>query len=260
MAQTPSDSQNNSRLLIIAVVVAIAAVIVVNLYIEVVRQQAQPKSFTIYTANRTLAVGDKLKERDYDPVQVPETFQNAFSKAIRGSDISNRNDQVIHQPVAMGEVITVAAFTDSFEDRLDRKIDRGMRAVALPVNSRTLPGTLRPGMYVDIEAPFRGSGGVVQVLPVMENVEVMAVGARSVIDEAQGESVRNTRFSTISIQVSPENATMLSMVQKMAVGDFELHLRRPGDDTTPKIPSGGINPAVVAKIEDVGGVNLEERF
>ena len=115
-----------------------------------------------------------------------------------------------------------------------------------------LPGNLQPGMFVDIEAPFSVVDGGSTVLPVMEYVRVLAVGNVSIVDQ---ESTRGGRprnpgsYRTISIEVEPNQATDLSMIQKIAIGDFELHLRNPADQSTPKIRAGGINPEVLRLIE-----------
>jgi len=102
-------------------------------------------------------------------------------------------------------------------------------------------------MYIDIEAQF--PGGSLNVLPVMERVEVFSVGSRTIGGDANSTSRSSRNFTTISIQVSPDDATSLEKIKKLVVGDFELHMRNPADNTTPKIPEGGINPQVLKLID-----------
>jgi Flp pilus assembly protein CpaB len=234
----------------IGIVLAIVAVILMNIHVEVVRRQARPGEFTVYRLENRVRVGDTLRERDVRAVRMPEDFREAFHNAVDPTGLRARIGQPFKRAAERGGVLTYDLFIDADEANLDRLISRDMRLVALPVNARTLPGNLRPGMFVDIEAPFvTGAAGGPRVMPVMEFVRVMAVGRRSVIDEQADAEGRQTTFSTISIEVTPEQATQLAMIQSVAAGDFMLHLRNPADTSQPKIPMGGINPAVLSLID-----------
>ena len=240
---------SSTTLVIVALLAGLIAVVLVNVYVETAKRSARPNSFTIYRLTRSLEPGDKLSQRDVEPMEADERFRDFYSNALDEAGVQTRLGETVYRPADMGAPLTYDLFRQREEDDLDRRITEGMRLVALPVNPRTLPGTLRPGMYVDIEAPFQTRAGTIKVLPVMERVRVMAVGRRSVIDEANEAGGRMGNFSTISIEVEPRQATQLSMIEKLATGDFELHLRKPGDDTVPKIPTGGLNPDVVAMLD-----------
>lgn len=249
---TPPPSpapQGSTKLVVIALIIAAAAVVLVNVYIGVLRKQAQTSAFTVYRLKQSVRPGDKLTDRHVEAVAVPEDFQSAFSNAVDPTGLETRLGEIFRRPADRADVLTYDLFLDPDENELDRRISRDMRLVALPVNPRRLPATLRPGMFVDIEAPFP-STGVPNVLPVMERVRVMAVGSHSVIDEATSEGkARLGSYSTISIEVTPSQATQLSKIAKAVTGDFEIQLRNPGDHSTPKIPTGGLNPEVLQLIE-----------
>lgn len=250
MAQTPSTQAppGSNRLVIIAAVVALAAVIVVNLYVAMIQRQVNQGQFTVYRLTTTLKPGDKLSEKDVNAVPMPQRYRDSFDgmvleEAGEGNDaLTARLNERVKVPARRNQFLTYDLFTNPNDVPLDTKISTNMRLVALPVNPRTLPGSLSPGMSVDIEAQF--PGGNINILPVMENIKVFAVGSESInSDTNTGRSQRN--FTTISLQVTPEEATSLEKIKKMVLGDFELHLRNPNDNSTPKIPEGGINPIVL---------------
>jgi Flp pilus assembly protein CpaB len=102
-------------------------------------------------------------------------------------------------------------------------------------------------MFVDLEAAFQTQYGI-QVLPVMERVKVIALGSATSY-EAATSRVSQSRFSSITIEVTPDQATQMNLIERTMVGDFDLTVRNPGDTELTKIPTGGINPAVVELVE-----------
>jgi Flp pilus assembly protein CpaB len=245
-----ANDRGNAKLVAIALVVALLAVVLINVYLGMVRSAAEPGSFLVFRLQTRLEPGDKLQQRDVEAVRVPKQFSEAFQDAVQADENGEpmRLGETIRQPAAMNEVITYDLFQEPDDQRLDVRIASGQRAIALPVEPRHVPGGLEPGMHVDIEAPFASDHGE-DVLPVMERVKVLMVGDRGAHDRRSGRSGLSG-LATISIEVSPEEATQLTEIEKLAVGPFELHLRNPADENTPKLDSRGINPKVLKKLED----------
>ena len=248
----PNPPTTSNRHVIIALSLAVVAVVLVNFYVAMVRKQAQEDSFVVYKLVTSYKPGQKLSSKDVDPVSVPERFMESFEGMVRedapGEDeaLTAVVGQRLMLPARRNQFLTYDLFTDSYLSEMDTQIAQNMRLVAIPVSPRTLPGSLQPGMYVDIEAQFPGSG--MNVMPVMERVEVFSVGTRSIASD-NGNDRGQRNFSTISIQVTPDEASSLEKIKKLVVGDFELHLRNPADSSTPKIPEGGINPQVLRLID-----------
>lgn len=248
--QTPPDG---NRLVIIAAAVGLLAVVLVNIYVAMVKRQVHEGEFTVYRLVTTLKPGEKLAANDVKPVTMPRRYRDAYDGAVLEESVG-KDDALtaligtrVKVPARRSQFLTHDLFTNPHDIELDTRIGQGMRLVALPVNPRTLPGSLQPGMFVDIEAQF--PGGSLNVLPVMERVEVLSVGSRSIADESRGAGRSQRNFTTISLQVSPEDATSLEKIKKLVIGDFELHLRNPNDNSTPNIPEGGINPAVLRLVD-----------
>ncbi len=250
----PSPPTGSTRLVLVAGLLAVLAVVLTNVYIERVRTQATESSFNAYVLARTVRSGDQLKSEYVKPVKVPEKFKDSFKDlgAMDEEDYRVRlaDKERFQRSANAGDILTYAMFITPTGKDLDRNITTGRRMISLPINSRTAPGALHEGMYVDIEGAFHTGASVPETLPVMERVKVIALGTRTVYDEQGGSRRRrqSRSFKTITIEVTPDEATQLSMVQRITIGEFELHLRHPDDRVQAKIPEGGINPAVLQLI------------
>lgn len=251
---TERPSGGSAKLVIVAVGLAVLAVVMTNFYIEMVRRDVASSSFDVFVLKRPVLPGDRLDKKDTDSVAVPDRFRKSFEKmgAIDAKSLDTRaNDrETFKRSAAAGDIITFSHFTTPTGKNIDKHITRGMRMISLEINSRTVPGALHEGMHVDIEAGFLTGGAVAETLTVMERVKVIALGKRTVYDVDTNTRRRRQRsYDTITIEVTPQEATQLSMVRRIIVGEFELHLRNPADKTRAKIPDGGINEAVIQLIQ-----------
>ncbi len=255
MAQTNSTQTTtaSNRLVIIAAVVGLLAVILVNIYVAMVKRQTQAGDFGVYILDTSLKPGDKLSDKNVHAVRMPKLYKNSFQGMVIEEPFGEDDALTallgtrIKSSARRNAFLSHDIFTNPNNIELDTKISPNLRLIALPVNPKTLPGNLQPGMYVDIEAQF--PGGALNILPVLERAQVFSVGSRSIADDSQSATRKQTRFTTISLQVTPDEATSLEKIKKLVIGDFELHLRNPNDNSTPKIPDGGINPQVLRLLD-----------
>jgi Flp pilus assembly protein CpaB len=245
--------QENTKLVIAAVVMAALAVILTNLYITQIKNQNELQSFKVYVLKIPLSPGDRLKKQDIQEINVPdttvfrETFDQMGSLDTTGLQTRMSQKEPLQRTVRAGEILLYRHFIPPDASVIDQKITPGKRLKVLSINSKTVPGALRTGMFVDLEAAFNTQFGV-QVLPVMERVKVIALGT-STSYEAATSRVSAARFSSITVEVTPEQATQMNLIERVMIGDFDLTVRNPSDTAYTKIPSGGINPAVVDLVE-----------
>ena len=237
------------KLVIVALALALFAAIATNLYIHRIKQQVREQSIYVYRLLRDVRPGDRMTTKIAEPIEVPKKLQDSYRDALDKVGFANKIEVEarFRASAPQGDIMTYSMFLDPEIEAA--QITLGMRRVTIPVNSRSVPGSLRPGMTVDIEAPFY-VGPQLEVLPVMEHVKVLALGRFTIADEH--DSTRRRRpgsYSSIEIEVTPEEATLLSTIKRRASVEFELHLRNPGDLERPKIPGGGINPQVLDLIE-----------
>ena len=257
----PSAPQGNMTLVVVAVIVALVAVVLINLYLVSQGKERAEDEVSVFFLNRTVEPGDKLKWDDIDEKRIPRRYEDAFGKAVRDRNFLDnkiKGKVPVSRIIPRGSVLMFAQFTGEDGSAGLLRPHRGMRLGALPVNSRTVPGSIQPGVIVDIEAPFGVGGKIPKVLTVMERVRVKAVGTRT-IDEQREEGGRRRAmrsFRTITIEIEPMEATYLSMIERLAVGEFDLHLRDTADDGYPKTGRPGINPQVLRLLEKALGQAL----
>jgi Flp pilus assembly protein CpaB len=258
MSRTPSNTPGpvpasppagSAKLVIVAAVLALVAIVLVNVYVEYIKYTIDEQPIVRYRLLQTLRPGERLRDRDIEAVQLPARYQDAFRNYISDRERDSKIGSIVLREATQGEFLSSLVFEQPEGSRLDDQIRPGFRLYALPVNSRTTIGGLRPGMHVDIEAPFRGTGTTDLILPVMEGVKVIEVGNMSTADEQRGGASRVSSFQKIGIEVTPQAASALSMIERIARGPFELHLRNPQDQLPVKIlhpdRDTNINPVVL---------------
>jgi Flp pilus assembly protein CpaB len=251
MASSNEPAGGSPKLVLIALVLALAAVVLVNVYIGVVRSSAQPGEFTVFRLRTGLQPGDELDADDVEPVRVPDTFESAFTNAVKpqqeNGDVPARVGDTIRQAGRMNDILTYRLFEERDENRLDKNIDQGKRGITLLADPKSLAG-LRPGMYVDLVAPFFVDGKR-RAMVVMEQVKLVSIGAQSIGDSAQGD-FNASNAESIRIQVNADQVTTLTEIANMAAGPFKLPLRNPGDEGTPKLEPGRINDTLVQMLDE----------
>src|SRR5262249_22991026 len=156
----PPAPVGGAKLAGVAIVLALVAVVLNSLYIDNVKKEVEGKSFTVFRLTRSVQRGDHLSDRDVRAQRVPLTFKDSFVGALDETAVRVRIEEreTIEQPAPQGNLVTADLFTAPEQSGMDRRITKGKRLVSLPVNPKSVPGSLRPGMFVDIEAPFAAGG------------------------------------------------------------------------------------------------------
>ncbi|MEM1026669.1 MAG: RcpC/CpaB family pilus assembly protein [Planctomycetota bacterium] len=243
----PNAPRGSAKLLIVAVVLAIVAVVLVNLYVAASRRSIQSDEFVVFRMDVQKSPGDVLAADDTSAVRVPMTLRESFTGAVAPNAAGNAPSRVgdpLTRPVEPGDILEARHFDLQTQDETRLLIRPGMRGIAIPVQSQSLPDPIRPEMLVDIEAPFRGRGGRTRVMPVMEMVRVVAVGSTNIVDERRGGGA-GSGVSKITLEVTPDQASDLEYLLSQVAGEFRVHTRNPSDTERPKIGGPGVNPEVM---------------
>ncbi len=257
MPPAAHHSASHGRLVLIALALAVAAVVMTNLYIAY-HSDVRERSFDVYVLTRSVKAGDSFKKEDWRTVSFPEKFEPHFDAlgAMNQRDLASWVDKErFRRPARRGAPLTYDLFTSLSEAPLDVTVQKGMVHMDLPVNGRLVPAGVRPGVQVDIEAHLDSGKGIPEVMLVMESVKVVGVDRATMQAEHTARSARRNRslIRKITIEVEPHLATTLSMIEKIAIGDFELRLRNP-DDATRRlkgVPPGQINPQLVDLLNEL---------
>lgn len=263
MSQNPapppgrSSSEGSTTLVIAALIFALIAVVLVNLYIQSIKSGNRENTFAVFRLRIAKQAGDKLVRDDVELLNVPDRFEESFS------DIVDENPDFPGNPLRIGdtfgrdvepyEVLTQSMFENKQADATRFLIHPGMRGVALPVVAQRLPDPLKAEMRVDLLAPMRVGGSTRQIVVVMENVRVVSVGNTNIemerVIDGRGRG-QGDNFETLTIEVKPEQAVQLHAISQevQKTGSFSVLLRAPEDNKPFEILDGGINPVVLESL------------
>lgn len=252
-----SNPSSDNRLVVIAVVLGVVAVILQMIYVQWVKSEAGTDEFNVYRFEVGLERGEELRRDDLETVPVPMRFQDSFQGAINADELENYLGTRLQQPAQQSALLTYDLFQQTVGRTLALEVDPDKVLVSIPVRGERLQG-LKPGDRVHLAAPIphRGSARP-KVMPVMSDVRVMAVGEQTLVDEEEGFENRQRRFTHISIQMPSEQWLQLEQIELLATGPFYVALRSPaknpetlwGGGESPLPEQGTINTELLRMIE-----------
>lgn len=191
---------------------------------EAVQQVMEP----VVLASQKIPQGTRITREMLVIKEMPAEF-------IHSQAISDPNDVVEkfstvdllpEQPILSGQLTS-----ENTAKELPYKIPEGKRAITIAVNSSTgVGGHIKPGHKVDIlvsyEVPEEGQkeeeAGVLKVITLLQDVEVLAVGA----DLQKKEELQPAE--NVTLAVAPEQAQNLFLAE--SVGKIKLILRPAGKE------------------------------
>ncbi|MEM7780133.1 MAG: Flp pilus assembly protein CpaB [Pseudomonadota bacterium] len=192
----------------------------------------EPEGPKVLVANRALPAGTIITADAMGYQAWPEELvQDAYF--IEGeSDMSQLLGTVVRFPVTAGEPVTQGSLVRP-GDRgfLAAALGPGMRAVTVPVSATTgVGGFIFPGDRVDLvltQTFTAGRGDIDGGETILTNLRVLATdqSTETVTDE-EGKTVVRA-FRTVTFEVTPEYAEMISVAQSM--GSLSLALRSLSD-------------------------------
>jgi Flp pilus assembly protein CpaB len=223
----------NRMPILIALVAGLLAVVLTNLYVTQVREEAAPDQTLVMVAANDLQPGTILEAKD---VTQGARFTQALPKLhIPWGERNLYLGQELRQQVSAGDYILVSYFgAEAGAARLAEKVDvkLNQRAFTMPVTAESsLEGSIRPGDRIDIvitylkPAPPAGPGQAASAGPqyvtaaLLENIYVLATGKYA--------TGANERYNTITLMVSSDEAKLLAWAMKL--GELSVLLRNPKD-------------------------------
>lgn len=194
---------------------------------------ASTRAFLSYSAvaeGGTLEVGEIITADDLASIELPVGAAENIDDALMEDTDENRRFvtlQPINDFLPRGRLLTYDLFSVREITRLDQVIDVGMRAITIPVNSsNSLNNRVVPNNRIDLLRVADAAAGTGAEV-ILADVEVIAVGGIFSYSEYLASGAGS--YSTITLQVSPEDGLMLSTRREDQDGAFAVLLRNQCD-------------------------------
>jgi|GEM_PF-5272770 len=246
--------QNQGKVLMIALTMAVVAVILMNVYIEVVKQQNKTDSFTVYRLRLSTQPGDRLDDDSVEAMQVPATpdFETAFEGFVRRDPSTSGPDRLgdaFTRHGARGEFLTHRMFSPIDKRETEKLVRPGKVIYSVPVTRTNLVSVVRPGSEVNLQGLFRINGENRSVF-VMTGVRVAAINGLSWLTEEDSDrGKRIGSFVALDLEINPQDAlSLMSLTKQIVGGTYEIALRNPSDSAE----FTGINPVLIDLTDHVG--------
>jgi pilus assembly protein CpaB len=151
----------------------------------------------------------------------------AHSNAVLPDQFDRVENQKLAYPAARGEMLMWAMLEGQRAPSFSSRLAPGRRAITVPVDDvNSISGMLVPGDRIDLVVSVHKETHTF-MFPLLQNVSVLATGARAAVTaDADGKDSKHT-FTTITLEASPEEAERVLAARE--VGKLAAVLRPPGD-------------------------------
>jgi Flp pilus assembly protein CpaB len=244
--------QSGLRLTIIAVICGIAAAALTVFYLKQVETKYRKASIpqekvmvTVVVPNQDLKKGSVITPKLVAARKVPQEFLP--SNVILAEDFKNVMNRTLLMPLQLGRPMTWEAVTGKSAKTYSENIELGRRSRSVKVNKiDSFDGLLRPGDRIDLMGNFTLSSlGLVQaagtsstpeniVMPILENVEVLAAGKEDMYGRKYEYSNNknspdgfNMDFTIVGLNLTPKQIARVELSE--GIGDMFAVLRHPKD-------------------------------
>ena len=185
-----------------------------------------PKMVEVLRTKSKVPFREKISDpqKYFEVVAVPE--HNLPSKIL--ISFEQVKDKSLNKTLTEQSFVTSDDLLGANQHYLTDQLDKGKRLFGLTVNAESLAGGfILPGATVDLIGTKRLTNNNIETQTVLENIRVMAVGDKSTINEKQGDVRHSIIETTVTLEVSPEEAQILAMWK--SIGEIKLSARAKDD-------------------------------
>ncbi|MES2118319.1 MAG: Flp pilus assembly protein CpaB [Pseudomonadota bacterium] len=187
----------------------------------------QHQTVDVVVAKTNLEQNSVLSNKNVAVRKIPVEF--AHSGAVKPAEFERIDGGAIAYEVKAGEMIMWSQMAGKRAPTFSARLAKGQRAITVMVDEiNSISGMLEPGDRIDLMFTVDQNGKKV-VLPLLQNVEVLATGQRAVDDPKSGE---HTQFATVTLNATPDQAKNIIVARE--TGKLTALLRNPDD----KLPIG----------------------
>lgn len=211
----------------IAVGIGLIAALVARSYLssqmEAIEARAKGSMVNVVVAKHDLRKGEKLSSDSVAVRPIPKEY--AHSAAIDPGDFERIDGQALAYPLKSGEMVLWSLVEGRKTPTFSARVEAGRRAMTVPVDEiNSISGMLEPGDLIDLIITLEEKDKKV-TFPLIQNLQVLATGQRSVDDPKSGE---RKLYSTVTLDTTPEQAQ--SIVVAREAGKLTALLRNPLDN------------------------------
>jgi len=212
--------------LIVSVVLGLVAALVARSYmsnrIEEIESGHKGKLIEVVVAKADLERGAILTPETVAIRQIPVDF--AHEQAITPATYDAAAGETLAFAVKSGQLILWPMLQEKKAPAFSHRVEVGRRAMTVPVDEiSSISGMLEPGDMIDLMVTVDRSGRKI-TLPLLQNVQVLATGQRSIDDPKSGE---RREYSTVTLDTTPKQAQQVIAAREE--GRITALLRNPQD-------------------------------
>lgn len=213
--------------------------------------KARGRNIAIVVAKGDLVKGTKLSGANVAVRNIPAEF--AHSAAVMPEQFERVEGQALAFNVKAGEMILWGLLEGKKVPTFSARIETGRRAITVPVDEiNSISGLLEPGDLIDLMVTVDQKGKKI-TLPLMQSVQVMATGQRSVDDPKSGE---RKVYSTVTLDTDPKQAQ--NVIVARDAGRLTALLRNPLDKASVNGGQGDLSALLGAAPVDSASTASQE--
>lgn len=202
------------------------------------------QTLSVVVAKMDLAQNTILSSDNAAVRKIPVEY--AHSGAVQPGDFERVAGNAIAFPVKAGEMILWSQMAGKRVPTFSARLAAGRRAITVVVDEiNSISGMLEPGDLIDLMLTIDQNGRKV-VLPLLQSMQVMATGQRSVDDAKNGEAAQ---FSTVTLDTTPAQARNLIIAREN--GKLTALLRNPADKAAPGLQDYDLSLLFDARPESI---------
>ncbi|MEL6572970.1 MAG: Flp pilus assembly protein CpaB [Pseudomonadota bacterium] len=175
-------------------------------------------------------IDDAFIERYVVAQPMPQSLEASFTWALDDNPVTliNLRGRSFGQDVPAGSFLQRAHFFLAPQEAFARRIEPGNRAFSIKVEeARGVENFINPGARVDVIGTFSNGDETITTKRLLENVEVMAVGAFDTSGAFRDQE--NPAYNSVTLQAPAADVEVYLSMEVLTISDMTLVLRNPCD-------------------------------
>jgi len=225
MKPTALKPNRNVVFIVIALGLGLLAALVAVRYVQkavAARTAAPEEMVAVAVPKADMEPGQVVTTADLAVREVPAGMQPA--DAVTPDNVDQYSGRMLRAPVREGAPLGASALVPLY-DQFSRVIGKGNVGYTLQVDeTNSISGMISPGDHVDILLTVEQEQAGARVMPLLEDINVLATGTRvGETPAAEGEE----GYSNITLELTPSQAERLTVAAK--AGSMRVMLRQVED-------------------------------